>query len=207
MSVEGRLERIQAALAQRLAHVSCAVQAVHHRHNMSAILRTCDALGIHRVDLVEGHFKAVRGAARGAERWLDIHHHTSPADAVRALDDAGFSIWVADLDADAVTPEELPLEGPVCIWMGAELEGVDPVAHEAAAGVVRVPMRGLAQSLNVSVAAALTLRPVAERARSLHGDAALLSKEAQAAWWTQWIDREERLHEAARVQGRWRWDA
>lgn len=207
MSVEGRLERIQAALSQRLAHVSCAVQAVHHRHNMSAILRTCDALGIHRVDLVEGHFEAVRGAARGAERWLDIHHHTSPEDAVRALADAGYAIWVADLDEASVTPEQVPLDRPVCIWMGAELEGVDPVAREAATGVVQVPMRGLAQSLNVSVAAALTLRPVAERARAERGDAALLSPAEQAAWWTSWIDREERLHEAARVQGRWRWDA
>jgi tRNA (guanosine-2'-O-)-methyltransferase len=179
-------------LDARLGTVACAIQAVHHRHNVSAILRTCDALGVHRVDLVEGHFRATRGAARGAERWVDLHHHPSPETAVAALVGAGFSLWVADLDDSAKPPEAIPLDTPVCLWFGAELAGVDPVARAAAAGVVSVPMYGMAQSLNVSVAAALVLRAVAERARA-RGAGALLSPEVREATWARWVAREDRL--------------
>jgi tRNA (guanosine-2'-O-)-methyltransferase len=204
VSLARRLDRMEAVLDARLGRVSCAIQAVHHRHNVSAILRTCDALGIHRVDLVEGHFTATAGTARGAERWLDLHHHESVDAAVHELRKAGFRLWVADLDPDSRAPERVPVDRPVCLWFGAELEGVAEGARAAADGVVQVPMHGMAQSLNVSVAAALTLRPVAERARAL-GAEALLGEDARAGWWRRWVHREERLWEAARSRTRWRW--
>jgi tRNA (guanosine-2'-O-)-methyltransferase len=197
-----RLGRIRAALDARLGRVSCAIEAVHHRHNVSAILRTCDALGVHRVDLVEGHFTPTRGAARGAERWLDIRHHTDPDDAIGDLTRAGFAVYVADLDDDGVPPEEVPVDRPVCLWFGAELEGVAPSARAAAAGVVQIPMRGLAQSLNVSVAAAVAMRPVAERARAL-GREALLDDATRDATWRAWLAREEKLLAVARARGEW----
>ena len=198
---ERRLQRLEQALAERLAHVRCAVQAVHHRHNMSAILRTCDALGLHPVHLIEGHFRPSKGAARGAERWLDLHHHQTVEEGVAAVKASGCTLWVADLTDDSVPPEAIPLDRPVCLWFGAELLGVDPVALEAADGVVHIPMRGLAQSLNVSVAAALALRAVVERTRELHGRAALLPDEEREAVWREWIGREEKLQEALRQRG------
>ena len=197
-----RLGRIRKALDARLGRVACAIEAVHHRHNVSAILRTCDALGVHRVDLVEGHFTPTKGAARGAERWLDIRHHTSPLDAMRELTAAGFAVYVADLDPDSVTPEQVPVDRPVCLWFGAELEGVATEARAAAAGVVQIPMRGLAQSLNVSVAAALALRPVAERARATGPDA-LLDAATRESTWRRWVEREEKLLATAKALGEW----
>lgn len=197
-----RLARIHHALDARLAHVACAVQAVHHRHNVSAILRTCDALGVHRVDLVEGHFVPNKGAARGAERWLDLHHHPGPASAIESLRSAGYRIFVADLERDSVPPEQVPLDQPVCLWMGAELQGVDDEARAAADGVVHIPMYGLAQSLNVSVAAALLLRPIADRARAL-GPAALLSPATRASTWQRWMERERTLSSALAARAGW----
>lgn len=188
-----RLERMREVLDRRMHHVSVALEALYHRHNVSAVLRTVDAMGLHRVHLVEGHFKAVRGAARGAERWLELHHHASPADAIEAIRGAGYRVYVADFAEDALIPEQLPVDQPVCLWFGAELVGVSPVAREAADGVVMIPMHGFAQSLNVSVAAALTLRPVAERARAL-GEAALLAPAEREAIWEAWLEREEARH-------------
>lgn len=193
---ERRLARLEGALAERLGHVRCAVQAVHHRHNTSAILRTCDALGIHHVHLVEGHFTPTAGAARGAERWLALHHHRSVAEGVQAVKDAGFALWVADLTEHSLPPEQVPLDRPVCLWFGAELLGVDPAAHDAAEGVVHIPMRGLAQSLNVSVAAAVALHTVAERARQALGARALLDPAEREATWRTWVGREQALIEA-----------
>lgn len=181
---------MRSVLDARLNHVCVALEALYHRHNVSAVLRTADALGLYRVHLVEGHFKAVRGAARGAERWLELHHHADPAQAVKAIQAAGYRVYCADFADDAVTPEQVPVDEPLCLWFGAELVGVSQAAREAADGVVMIPMHGFSQSLNVSVAAALTMRPVAERARAL-GPAALLDAGEREQIWASWMAREE----------------
>lgn len=190
-----RIDRLAAALAQRIGHVRCAIEAVHHRHNVSAILRTCDALGLQHVHLVEGHFSPSKGAARGAERWLDLHKHKLPDEAVAELKAAGFAIWVADFADPPVPPEAIPFDRPVCLWFGAELMGVGPAAKAAADGVVTIPMRGLAQSLNVSVAAALALRPVAEGARAKLGERALIGQDERDRIWARWMQREQEMRE------------
>jgi tRNA (guanosine-2'-O-)-methyltransferase len=182
-----------AVLDQRLGRVRCALEAVYHRHNCSAILRTADALGIHTTHLVEGHFRPGRGAARGAERWLDLRWEPGVESALEALRTDGFDVWVADFDVAGVAPEEVPLERPVCLWFGAELAGVSPTARAAATGVITLPMRGFAQSLNVSVAAALALRPVAERMRAAHGAGALLAPAVRAATLAEWRRRERAI--------------
>jgi len=189
MVTESRLERMQEVLTGRLGHVRCAAEALYHRHNVSAILRTCDALGIHRVHLVGEDFVATIGASRGAERWLEIAEHPTAEEAVAAIQAAGFRLWVADFAEPPVAPEQVPVDEPVCVWVGAELSGVSEAARAAADGVVTVPMRGFTQSLNVSVAAALALRPIAERARAL-GPAALLSEAEQQAIYEGWKARE-----------------
>jgi len=179
-------------LGGRLGRVRCAVEAVYHRHNVSAILRTCDALGIHDVHLVGGpQLKVSKGAARGAERWLRLHHHAGPEEALAALSAAGVRVFVADLADGSVPPEDVPVDQPVCLWFGAELVGVSEVARAGADGVVTIPMRGFAQSLNVSVAAAVALRPVAERARALGADA-LLDPADRAQIVAGWLAREQR---------------
>ncbi len=185
-----RTERFRSVLDARLSHLRCAVEAVYHRHNVSAILRTCDSLGIQHVHLVEGHFQPVRGAARGADRWLDIHWETDRIVALEALQAQGYAVWVADFAADPVPPEAVPIDRPLCIWLGAELQGVQADVRARADGVVTVPMRGFSQSLNVSVAAAMTLYTVATRIRAAHGAAALLGEAEREALWSRWIERD-----------------
>lgn len=182
---------MQEVLARRLGRVRCAIEAVYHRHNVAAILRTCDALGIHHVHLIGSAGPPSKGPARGAERWLGLHEHADASLAIAALRAGGFSLWVADFAEPAVPPEAVPVDRPVCLWFGAELVGVSPVARAAADGVVTVPMRGMAQSLNVSVAAALALRPVAERARGEPG--AGLSDAERATTLAAWLSRDARV--------------
>lgn len=189
-----RLDRIVTAAQGRIGWVRCAIEALYHRHNVSAVLRTCESLGIQHVHLVEGHFQPSKGAARGAERWLTLHEHANADEAVAAIRGAGCAIWVADFADPPTPPEAIPLDRPVCLWFGAELVGVSPAARAAADGVVTIPMRGLSQSLNVSVAAAVALRPVAERARAELGERALLAD--RDALLAGWIAREERLRDA-----------
>jgi len=186
-------------LSRRLIGVHCVVEALHHRHNISAILRTCDALGIHHVHLVAGRrFKVSQGAARGAERWLQLHRHRTTPDAIAELRAEGLRIYVADLAEGAVTPEGLPIDEPVALWFGAELVGVSDEARAAADGVVTLPMHGFAQSLNVSVAAALALRPVAERIRAAGRGG--MPQAQQQALLASWLERDEVLREGIRYR-------
>lgn len=185
-----RLRRMTEVLDARLHWVRCAVEHVHHRHNTSAILRTCDALGVHRVHLIGTPALRVSNAtARGAQRWLDLHPHDTVEDAIAALRDAGVALYVADLDDDAIAPQDLPLDRPICLWFGAELVGVSAAARAAADGVVTIPMHGMAQSLNVSVATAIALETVAERARREVPAPGLPADEVRATL-DAWISRE-----------------
>ncbi len=184
-----RAARMRQVLDDRLGLVRCAVEAVYHRHNASAILRSCDAFGVHHVHLI-GADGPPSGAARGAERWLALHSHRDVAEALAALAAAGVDVWVADIaDGPTVPPEEIPLDRPVCLWFGAELVGVSEEARRAAKGVVTVPMWGMGQSLNVSVAAAIVLRPVCDRARAL-GEGALLPERERRETLAAWLGRD-----------------
>ncbi|MDP6932052.1 MAG: TrmH family RNA methyltransferase, partial [Myxococcota bacterium] len=70
-----RRQRLEQTLEQRLGSVVVVAEAVHRRHNTSAILRSAEAFGLHEVHLVANSFRPSKGAARGSEKWLDIHRH------------------------------------------------------------------------------------------------------------------------------------
>jgi tRNA (guanosine-2'-O-)-methyltransferase len=161
--------RIAGALDRRVGSVVAVCEAVRRRHNVSAILRSAEAFGVHEVHLVTQGFRPVRGAARGAERWVwrrRFDHVDASFDDLRGR---GFRIYVADFGPEAFTPETVPVDRPLAIVFGSEMRGVSPRARALADGVVTVPMHGLTESLNVSVSAAILLRTVSERRRALAG--------------------------------------
>jgi tRNA (guanosine-2'-O-)-methyltransferase len=164
-----RVERVRGALSRRLGSVVAVCEAVRRRHNVSAILRTCEAFGVHEVHLVTGGFEVSPGAARGAERWLVRRRFATTEASFADLRARGFRIFVADLLPDAHTPEDVPVDGPLAVVFGSEMRGVSPEARALADGAVRIPMHGLTGSLNVSVSAALLLRVVSERRRAVAG--------------------------------------
>ena len=184
-----RQARVSAMLSRRLGSVVVVLEAVHRRHNASAILRSCECFGIHEVHMVTRHFRPSKGAARGAERWLDVQHWEGTTAVMDHLHERGFQIYIADLLEDAHSPDALPLDGRVAILMGAELTGVSDEARALADGAVCVPMQGLTESLNVSVAAACILQRVSERKRALVGGGDL-AVPRQQAFFAEWHQRE-----------------
>jgi len=176
-------------LRRRLGSVVVVLEAVHRRHNASAILRSCECFGVHEVHLVTKEFKTSKGAARGSERWLDIHRWGSTDDAVSALRERDFAVYAADLTDDAHSPDSVPIDGNVAILMGAELTGVSDRARELCDGAVCVPMHGLTESLNVSVAAACILQRVTERVRMSVGGGNL-DPGRQDRFFAEWSRRE-----------------
>jgi len=197
---DDRKERVASALRRRLGSVTVVLEAVHRRHNVSAILRSAEAFGVHDVHMVTGAFRPSKGAARGAERWLELHRHGDTASCLRGLIDQGFRVVVADLTDTAWTPDTVPVDRPLAMLFGAEHTGVSDVARALAQGAVTIPMRGLTESLNVSVAAACALQRVTERRRLLVG-AGDLSPARQRAFFDAWVraEEQEKLGRRARL--------
>lgn len=192
MLPDRRVQRMVEVVRGRLARIRCATETLHHRHNASALLRTAEGFGVSHVHLVgDRHFRPSKGPARGAPRWLHLHHHDTVDEGFEALQDAGFAVWVADLDDRALPPEQVPLDRPIAVWMGTELAGVSDRARQRAEGVIHLPMHGFAESLNISVAAALILRTLTHRLRTEQGTAAGLSAEAQRQELARWLARED----------------
>lgn len=164
-----RMARVQAAVAARLGSVVAVVEAVHRRHNTSAILRSCESFGVHEVHLVTGGFVPAAGAARGAERWVHMRSFPDIHQSLQELKGRGFRILVADFIEPHWSPDEAPLDKPVAVVFGSEVRGVSDEARSYADGAITIPMHGLTASLNVSVSAAVILHRLTERRRAAGG--------------------------------------
>ncbi len=193
-----RTERVHDALQHRMSSVVVVIEAVHRRHNASAILRSCECFGIHEVHLITRNFRPSKGAARGAERWMEVHTHAETLPVLEALRARGFGIYVADLDDEAHTPDTVPVDRPIALLMGSEVAGVSDEARAFADGAVCVPMRGLTESLNVAAAATCSLYRVAERRRAVAG--ADLEPARRDAFYAAWLEKEEDLRRGMKAR-------
>lgn len=188
---ERRAGRVRAALAQRIGSVVAVIEAVHRRHNTSAILRSCEAFGVHEVHLISNDFRPAKGAARGSERWVDLRVHARTEASLGELKARGFAIYVADLGVEAHTPDDVPLDRPIAVVFGGEVAGISAVARSLADGVITVPMRGLTESLNVASAATCALYRLAERRRAMLGGAGDLDPAREQAFYDAWQAEEQ----------------
>lgn len=172
-----RWARLEAVLAQRLGAVRIVVENLYHPHNMSAVLRTAEALGIQHVHVVDepGQFEVSRRISMGAHKWLTLHRHHHFEGCADELKAAGFRLYAAMLDPGAVRLEEVPVTDPVALVLGNEKDGVSPATRARCDGAYSIPMTGFVQSFNVSVAAAVSLYSVTRRARQERPDGGLLS--------------------------------
>lgn len=155
---EGRLARIEGIAARRIPTVAAVLDDIADPHNASAILRSCDAFGVSRVHVISGHrpFYASHKVARGTERWVSLSKHDTAAECVDRLRADGFRIFVASMEG-GYTPEDLGREPKVAVVLGNEHRGPRTDVRALADGTFAIPMVGFVESLNVSVAAAVTL--------------------------------------------------
>ena len=158
-----RESRMRTVLNNRFSGLRIVAEALHLRHNLSAILRSAESFGVHDVHLIQPERAKASSAARGAERWLNIHIHSSLEECVSVLREEGYQLWVADIEEGAHTPHSIPITNPIAVLMGTELTGVSKEARSLAEGCIYVPMLGFTQSLNVSVAAACIMHTLSHR--------------------------------------------
>jgi tRNA (guanosine-2'-O-)-methyltransferase len=159
-TVPRRLARAEAVLASRRRSLCIVLEDTHDPHNVSAALRTCEALGIQDVHLVAESQDEILPNPKvtiGAERWLTVHRHQGAEAAIAALRAAGYRLFVSHLEAAATPLSDLPTDVRAAYVFGNERSGITGRWLAAADATFLIPTSGFTGSLNLSVAVALTL--------------------------------------------------
>ena len=154
-----RFERLRSVLNQRMADLTVLVEHVEKPHNLSAILRSCDAVGVLEAHAVSfsGRPRTFNSTAQGSQRWVPLHDHADIGTAISHLKQRGFRLFGTNLSADARDYRACDFTGPCAFVLGAEKWGLTEEATAMMDQAVLIPMRGMVQSLNVSVATATLL--------------------------------------------------
>ena len=194
---ERRLARLTGVLERRQPDLTVVIENVHDPHNISAVLRSCDAVGVARVHLVytrEERPKLSRVSSASAVKWLEIVDHPSIPACYAALRAQGFAIYATHLGEDSRDLYELDLASPAALVFGNEQRGVSEEAVRLADASVLIPMMGMVQSLNISVACAVTLYEALRQRREAGAyDEPKLSHAEIDARLTSWLEREGRV--------------
>ncbi|MEA5536429.1 tRNA (guanosine(18)-2'-O)-methyltransferase TrmH [Crocosphaera sp. XPORK-15E] len=154
-----RYHRIKQVLDQRQPDLTVLTEDVHKSHNLSAIIRTCDAVGIltvHTLNVID-ELPEVSLVAKGSDKWIFLDSHPDIKTAITHLKQQNLKIYAAHFSEESVDYRQIDYTQPTAILLGAEKWGVSQEAAQLADGHIIIPMLGMVQSLNVSVAAAVIL--------------------------------------------------
>ncbi len=167
-----RLDKIKKVLEARRKSLTVVLENIHDPHNVSAIFRTSDAVGISSVALlytIESFPQIAKSSSASALKWVEKEKYRDIPECYTALRNKGFKIYASSLQDGSENIFELDLTEKIAIVLGNEARGVSEDAAKMADKLIQIPMLGMIQSLNVSVAAAVILFE-AMRQRMVKGD-------------------------------------
>lgn len=154
-----RFKRIQQCLARRQPDLTVLTDNFRKAHNIAAVQRTADAVGLLRIHAVspDGSFRHHHMVSGGSRKWVEVQVHSELKSALKGLREDGFTLVAAHPDANALDYREQDYTGKIALLLGSELNGLSEEALASADRTLNIPMQGMVGSLNVSVAAALIL--------------------------------------------------
>lgn len=156
-----RMERLQGVLNKRQNDITVVLENVFDPHNISAVMRTCDAIGIQELYVlntkISPHRKWGTKSSSSADKWLTIHQFTNAAACFSELRRKYNRILTTHLGDGSVCLYELDFTHPIALVFGNERDGVSEEIRSLADGNFIIPQVGIIKSLNISVACAVTL--------------------------------------------------
>ena len=155
-----RKQRIHEVLSRRQPDLTLVMDNIHDPHNVSAVLRSCDAFGVGELHLYytdEPFPRPGRKSSASAMKWVILHRHTQAEELMAALRSRSMTVWGAKCSPSAVPVHSVDFTRPTAIVLGNEHRGLSPELEPFLDGQVFIPMQGMVESLNVSVAAAVLL--------------------------------------------------
>lgn len=183
---ESRLELFKRTLGERTRYITVLLEDIYQAQNASAVIRTCDCLGIQDVHIVEenNEYEINPDVAVGSNLWLSLYHYNrgvklskelqnrkpDPAGgmyiekAVKELKKKDYRIVATSPHKKGVTPHTFDLEkGKAAFLFGTELNGLTDRALELADEFIQIPMVGFTESYNISVSAAVIMYTLRNR--------------------------------------------
>lgn len=180
-----RFARMHGILDKRTRRLTALMENVTNPHNTAACLRSCDAFGVQDLHIVTDNSQPIRvakGIARKCHKWLTVHHHPTLETAISFVKAEGYRLAVTcpgGVDDIPVPLESVEMDEKLCVAFGNEARGASEQLRAAADFLMVIPMQGFVESLNISVAFALSmhwLRCRLDQERQGAGDLAELDR-------------------------------
>jgi len=198
---EHKKELFEKVLAQRTRHITVVLENIYQPHNANAVLRTCEALGVQDVHIIEDRnpFQLSLNVTQGSAKWLDLEHYSKEGIATKECVDtlraSGYKLACATPHAE-LTIDQLNIQEPLAICFGTELTGASDELIEACDVQFKLPMFGFTESYNISVSAALVLYDLVGRMRGSDKEYGLSENEKQSLrllWAKKTVHEPEKL--------------
>ena len=185
MPTKERIQKVKRVLSLRQPDLRVVLEEVTNTHNASAVVRTCDAAGILYLDIISSTgepFPVNEAISTRAEKWLHFSHFRSTEECLSYLRQKGFKIAATCLDEKSIPYTAIDYSQPLAIVFGNESEGISGKARNMADYVIKIPMLGMAQSLNLSVSVGIILYEALKQrmAKDFHREPRLSPKEFQS---------------------------
>jgi tRNA (guanosine-2'-O-)-methyltransferase len=172
-----RLNKIRRVCSDRMKDLMIATEGIYDIHNALAIIRTAEALGVDSVHFVDCDYKKGQGrqTARGTLDWIRVYEHEHLNSFVSQVKQEGWLIAGACIRAE-LNLNQLPIDSKICLLMGNEHRGLSSRALSLCDYTYKIPMYGMVESLNLSVAGALSLYDLGTRKRLIKDSELLRGK-------------------------------
>ncbi len=178
---------VENVLSQRTRFVTLVMEDIYQTQNASAVLRTVECFGLQDIHIVEneGAYTLNKRVLKGADKWLTINQYRRASSnntkvCFEKLKEEGYTILAAVPSHEAISIQDYKIENKVAVVIGNELHGLSAYAKEKADQLVRIPMYGFTESLNLSVSAAICLNELIPQLRGSKLNWQLLEAEKSA---------------------------
>lgn len=180
---------VDQVLKSRTRHLTLVFEDIDKPHNVSAVLRTAECLGVQDMHFIKNknEYSVNPTITQGASKWLTFHKYEKETnnidDCYSNLRANGYKVYATALHKDSTSLEELDVDKKIALVFGTESDGISQEAGEKADGLVHIPMYGFTESFNLSVSAALCLNTIRIKLNGFPGISDEEKVELRAEWY------------------------
>ena len=181
-------------LQDRTRHFTVVLEDIYQQHNASAVIRSCDIFGIQDIHVIENKYKSKvsKNIAKGSQKWLSFHNYkedtNNTLECLNTLKSKGYQIIATSPHNNSSILHDFDISKKPAFVFGVEKTGVSDLVINNADGILKIPMVGFTESLNISVAAAIILENLTFKLRNSSVDWTLTNEE-QKILYASWIEK------------------
>ena len=191
---EKRKNLFRKILGDRTKHFTVVLEDIYHQHNASAVIRSCEIFGIQDIHVIENKYvsNVSKNITKGSQKWLSFHNYKSETNntlaCIDSLKNRGYQIIATSPHQNSCMLHDFDISKKSAFVFGVEKTGVSNEVINNADGVLKIPMVGFTESLNISVATAIILENLTYKLRNSSIDWNLTYEEKENLY-TEWIEK------------------